>query len=89
MFVSKVHSLYPELAEVFKPRTCSGCVKGGLSYILVELEELGKEAAGEEVLLKERQAMFLDAGQLGVEAVGLGSHNRDAGFTYQESQVNI
>jgi len=53
------------------------------------LEELGKEAAGEEILIKERQVVLLGSGQLGIEMAGLGLHNREVRFADQECQVNI
>jgi len=36
---------------------------------------------GEEILLKERQVLLLDLGQLGVEVAGLGPHNGAVGFS--------
>jgi len=44
---------------------------------------------GEEVLLNERQVLLLGIGQLGVRVVGIGLHNRMAGFPNQEGQVNV
>jgi len=45
-----VHTFYSKPIQIFKLRAYCRGVEGGVSYLLIELEELWEEAAGEEVL---------------------------------------
>jgi len=49
MLLGKVHALYLELVKFFKMRAYHGGVKGGVGHFLIKLEELWKEAVGEEI----------------------------------------
>jgi len=80
VFLCKMNTLNSEPIKFFQPGANSWNFKGGVSGILVELEQLREKAVGEEIFLQEGQVACLGMRELCIKIAGFGLHDREAWF---------